>query len=487
MNLRWLPHFLRYLLVTGVVGCIVAVYAKLIHVNPTTVALTFLLGILFVANRLGLRYSVYMSLLAALAFNLFFLPPVGTLTIADSQNWVALLAFLIAGVLASHLSEKAKREAFDADRRRREVERLYEFSQKMMTSDRTADLLNNIPGYMSSTFRNEAVAIYLQEKDQIYRSLSDTRRFKKEELYNVTIRAEMRCASERDSCVAPLLLGLQAIGAIGIAGNLPSRETIDALGSLIAIAIERSLTAERLARTEAAQENERLRTALLDSLTHELRTPLTAITVSASGLRSGLIQDPDMKEEMLAVIEEASGRLNRLIGQAVEMAQLDAQHVQLQLESGQMENSVREAIAECKTLLGKHPVEVRHSPGLPAVRMDATWIRKVLHHLLENAAKYSEEEKPIVVSIEMKDSSLITSVADRGVGIDDFDKAMIFDKFYRGQSQRYRVQGTGMGLAIVRAIIEAHGGKVDVSSQRGVGSVFFFSLPLPELRSGHVI
>jgi two-component system sensor histidine kinase KdpD len=185
-----------------------------------------------------------------------------------------------------------------------------------------------------------------------------------------------------------------------------------------------------------------------------------------------------MKEEMLAVIEEASGRLNRLIGQAVEMAQLDARQVQLQLESRQMEDLIRDAIAECQTLLGKHPVEVRLPPGIPIVRMDANWIRKVLHHLLENAAKYSEEDRPIVVSAEVKDSSLITSVADRGVGIDDFDKAMIFDKFYRGQSQRYRVQGTGMGLAIVRAIIEAHGGKVDVSSQRGVGSVFSFSLPL---------
>lgn len=478
MNRRWLLYFLRYLFVTGVVGCIVAVYTKLLHVNPTTAALTFLLGILFVANRMGLRYSVYMSLLAALAFNLFFLPPIGTLTIADSQNWVALLAFLTAGVLASHLSERVRQEARAANQRRREVERLYEFSQKMMTSDRSADLLNNIPSHISSTFHNETVDIYLLDQDQIYRSLSDTRRFQKEELYEVTVRSETRCSKEGASCIAPLLLGLQAIGAIGIAGNLPSRETIDALGSLIAIAIERSLTAERLARTEAAQENERLRAALLDSVTHELRTPLTAITASITSLRSGMIKDPDMKEEMLAVIDEESNRLNRLIGQAVEMAQLDARQVQLHMESSKMKDVIQEAIAECRTLLEKHPVEVRLPQGIPAVRMDANWIRKVLHHLLENAAKYSEDGRPIVISAEVKESSFIASIADQGAGIDDFDKAMIFDKFYRGQSQRYRVQGTGMGLAIVKAIIEAHGGKVDVTSQRGLGSVFSFSLPL---------
>lgn len=453
-------------------------YLKLTHVNPTTVALTFLLGILFVANRLGLRYSVYMSLLAALAFNLFFLPPIGTLTIADSQNWVALLAFLAAGVSASHLSNRVKKEAQDANRRRLEVERLYEFSQKLMTPNRVTDLLNNIPGFINSTFHNASVAIYLLDHEEVYRSLPGARRFTKEELYKVAIRAELNCSPADDTCMAPLLLGLQSIGAIGISGNLPSRETIDALGSLVAIAIERSITAERLARSEAEQENERLRTALLDSVTHELRTPLTAIKASITSLKAGMIQDPDMKEEMLTVIDEESDRLNRLIGQAVEMAQLDAQRVQLQLEQRPMGKLAEDSVAEWQPFLEKHPVDIRISMGLPSVRMDATWIRKVLHHLLENAAKYSDEGKPIVISAEVRGSSLITSVADQGVGIDELDKALIFDKFYRGQSQRYRVQGTGMGLAIVKAIIEAHGGTVEVMSQRGIGSVFSFSLPL---------
>jgi two-component system sensor histidine kinase KdpD len=471
-------QFLRYGFVTALVGCIVIVYSRLIHVNPTTVALTFLLGILFVANRLGLRYSVYMSVLAALAFNLEFLPPIGTLTIADSQNWVALFAFLISGVLASHLSERVRREAREADRRRREVERLYDFSQQLLMSDRVSDLLNAIPGHINSSFHNEAVSIYLCEKDQVYRSLSDARDISKEELREIADRREMRCDPARNLCIAPLLLGLRAVGAIGIVGNLPSRETIDALGSLIALAVERSITAERLARTEASQESERLRTALLDSVTHELRTPLTSITGAITSLRSGMIKDDGIKEEMLAVIEEESLRLNHLIGQAVEMAQLDAQHVQLNLESRKIADVIQEAIAECHAFLEKHPVEVHLSPSLPDVRMDINWIRKVLHHLLENAAKYSEEGKPIFISAERKDSWIVTSVADRGAGIDELDKALIFDKFYRGQSQRYRVQGTGMGLAIVKAIVEAHEGKVDVTSQLGLGSVFSFTLPL---------
>src|SRR6185437_2514760 len=136
--------------------------------------------------------------------------------------------------------------------------------------------------------------------------------------------------------------------------NIPSRETIDALGSLIALAVERSVTADRLARTEASQESERLRTAILDSVTHELRTPLTAIMASITSLRSGVIQDAETREEMLAVIEEESTRLNHLISQAVEMAQLDAQHVKLELESRQLKDAVDQAVAECRSLLYAH-------------------------------------------------------------------------------------------------------------------------------------
>ena len=221
-----------------------------------------------------------------------------------------------------------------------------------------------------------------------------------------------------------------------------------------------------------------MRAALLDSVTHELRRPLAAISTSITSLRLGTIQDSDVKEEILAVIEEETARVNRLIGQAVEMAQLDAQHIQLQLEPAQMKDVVQEAIAECQALLEKHPIDVRLPSTLPAVRMDVKLIQKVFHNLLENAAKYSDDKQPIFISAEVKGSLLVTSVADRGHGIDDFDKSLIFDKFYRGQGQRYRVQGTGMGLAIVKAIVEAHGGKVEVTSQLGLGSVFSFSLPI---------
>jgi two-component system sensor histidine kinase KdpD len=160
------------------------------------------------------------------------------------------------------------------------------------------------------------------------------------------------------------------------------------------------------------------------------------------------------------------------------MAQLDANQVELRLEPHNIEEVIEEAVRESKQLLSARPVEVRLVPDLPPVRIDSGRIKEVLMQLLENAAKYSPPEAPIYVTGEVKNGVLTISVADRGPGIDDFEQSLIFEKFYRGRNQRLRVQGTGMGLAIAKAIVEAHGGRIGVTSQLGHGSVFYFSVPV---------
>jgi two-component system sensor histidine kinase KdpD len=184
------------------------------------------------------------------------------------------------------------------------------------------------------------------------------------------------------------------------------------------------------------------------------------------------------KEELLTVINEESDRLNRLVGEAAEMAQLDANQVELHLAPHPIREALGASIEDCKQVLGKHPLEIRLPDTLPAVRIDVTRIKEVFMHLLENAAKYSPPESPIHITGEVRNRTLMTSVSDRGSGIDDFEQALIFDKFYRGRNQRLAVQGTGMGLAIAKAIVEAHGGTIGVTSQLGHGSVFYFLLPL---------
>jgi two-component system sensor histidine kinase KdpD len=469
---------IRYVVAVSAVF-LITIFFRRIHVNnPTTVALTFLLTVLIVSTVWGLRVSVFMAVVATLTFNFYFLPPVGTFTIADPQNWVALFAFLVTAVIASQLSARARREALNANERRHDVERLYSFSQKLLTSDNVVELLNLLPRYIVDAFGVKAAAISLPDRGDVYRSTPDIGSLDSHDLQLVCSRGEPRIDSQRQLAFMPLRMGLRTVGSLGVSGSQLSRQTLDAMSSLIAIAIERVRAVENLSRTEAARESEQLRSVLLDSVTHEFRTPLTAIKASVTSLLSGSELAPEQKRELLTVINEESDRLNRLVGEAAEMAQLDANKVELKLGPHSIREALDAAIEGSRNILGTHPIEIRLPGDLPKVRMDEARIKEVLMQLLENAAKYSPADAPIQITGEVRNRQLMTSVSDRGAGIDDFEQALIFDKFYRGRNQRMTVQGTGMGLAIAKAIIEAHHGTIGVTSQLGHGSVFYFTLPV---------
>lgn len=478
MQRKLIRSIARYSISTASAAVIVAIYFRWLHVNETTVALTFLVGILLVAANWGLRHSIYLSILSAVAFNFFFLPPVLTFTVGDGRNWVALFAFLVTGIVASQLAERARREAKISRRRQREAERLYEFSQQMLVTGNVIDLLNVLPQMIAVTFNLAGAAVYLRARDRVYRSSADYMDVTASELRDAAFTRDHRRDEERNVTLIPILLGTRPIGAVGITGNGTSPEALDAVCGLAAIAIERAGAVEDLTRVEASRESERLRNALLDSVAHELRTPLTSITAAITTLRSDPMLDAEQRGEMMEVIEEEAARLDRLVGQAMEMAELDANDIKLDLRMHSMRDAVALALEATQGALKNHPVELRFADTLPPVQMDLERIAKVLQHLLENAAKYSAEGSPIFISAEVARGQLVTSVADRGAGVDDFERMMIFDKFYRGQNQRYRVQGTGMGLAIAKAIVEAHGGSIDVTSQPAQGSVFSFYLPL---------
>ncbi|MGC2735629.1 MAG: DUF4118 domain-containing protein [Candidatus Acidiferrales bacterium] len=479
-----LPRFLRFAAALAIVLIISVFYRHVLPVNPTTVALTFLLAILAVSTVWGIAVSVFMSIAAMLAFNFYFLPPVGTFTVADPQNWVALFAFLVVSVLASHLSTRARQQATDAAQRRREIEKLYAFSQGLLESGNVIQLLNRIPSQIVDIFEVGAAALLLAEKQKIYRSGPVIPRLDLETLKAMVIREEPLVDEANSLCFVPVRLGVRPIGSLGISGSMLSRQTLEAVGTLIAVAIERARAIEQLGLTEAAREGERLRTALLDSVTHALRTPLTSIKASVTNLLSNPSVTSQQRHELLTIINEETDRLNRLVGEAGEMARLDAGEVELRLESHPIEDVINAALSQCKLALGDRVVRVQVPPGLSNVRVDLVRAREALVHLLENANQYSPADQRITITAEATPDFIVTSVADRGAGIDDLEQNLIFEKFYRGKDQRYLVQGTGMGLPIAKAIIEAHGGTMSLTSQRGQGSVFSFTLPIDRGRSG---
>ena len=468
----------RYLASFAAVAVIAAVYRLLLHVNPTTVALTFLLLVLFVSANWGFRLAAITSLLATAAFNFFFLPPYGTFTIADPQNWIALFAFLVTAIIASNLAERARREAAQAHQRRTEVERLYALSQSLLTAENTAELLNRIPSIITETFGTAGAILRITARDNTYKSHPNVA-LDSGKLRTTIARGEP--ALEDRAAYIPLRIGVRTTGALAIAGVPPSRETLDAIGSLIGIAIERANAVEEVTKTRALQENEKLRSALLDSVTHEFRTPLTGIKASVTTLLAQYDLQEDQKQELLTVIDEETDRLNRLVGEAAEMAQLDSGMFKLEKHPHSIRQAVDAALQELKSILPPHPIILSVPENLPMLMMDCQRIAEVLVHLIQNATKYSPAESPIQISAKLEAGHLVCSVADQGSGIDSFEQSLIFDKFYRGRNQRYAAHGTGMGLAICKTIVEAHGGTIGVVSQIGKGSVFSFSLPLETL------
>jgi two-component system sensor histidine kinase KdpD len=493
----------RWLAIAIALAAIVSAFRHFSGVKDTTVALTMLLLVLLLAGNWGLRFAVGASIAGAILFNYFFLPPIGTLTIADTRNWVALFAFLGTAIYASHLAARIREESEEANARRRESEMLYRLGRQLLQPETVAQLFNFIPSSVSNSFNSPAVTLYIAEGERLY--LSDPKyisspkvawptgeappcadRTRAEIIHD--LREAMASPVFRpptDGCptTIPLHIGVRPSGALLLEATTLSRETMEALSGLVSMSIERAGALEASARSEAAKETERLRTALLDSVTHELRTPLTSIKASISALLSQDGLDPASRKELLTVIDEESDKLNHLIEQAVEMAQLDANKVHLELKPLAVAGLVEDTVAQIRAAHPGREIRVALSQSLPRVIADSAWIEKVLLNLLANAAKYSPADQPIFVSADPQGDMLSISVADRGAGIDPLEQGMIFDKFYRGQSyrdptKRQRISGTGMGLSIARAIVLAHGGTISVTSQLGHGSVFTFTLPI---------
>jgi two-component system sensor histidine kinase KdpD len=391
---------------------------------------------------------------------------------------VALFAFLFTSIMGSQLSARIRREADAAHSRRREVERLYSFSQKLLAEGNVIQLMNAVPNYVVECFEAGAAELFLPQKDKFYRSGYGAAQMDEEELKSAYLRDEVIVDSQRVLYFLPVRMGVKPIGSLGISGAKLSRQTLDAIGSLIAIAIERARAVEQLGESEADRQGERLKSALMDSIAHDFRTPLTSIKAAVTNLLALPKADPQQGRELLTIINEECDRLNHLVEEASEMAKLEAGEFELHLETVPVEDIIDRALQHLKKPLSDRKVAVRLNPELPPVRADVNRAQEILVQLIDNANMYSAKNQPITITAERNGDAVTTSVADRGPGIDAFEQGLIFDKFYRGRDQRYQVRGTGMGLSIAKAIVEAHRGTISVTSQLGHGSVFSFSLPV---------
>ena len=466
---------LRWTLAALALAGIVLVYRRWLHANQTTVALSLLLLILVVAAQWGLRYAVVLSLAATACYNFFFLPPIGEFTIADPQNWLALFAFLATAIIASRLSQTARDEAREARQRQRELEVLLSLSRELLQTESVATLLSTVPSAVASVTGARYGLLYLLEGGRLFQAGPDvTSDVELPHLHQLaTALTEVHC--ETEEIQMPLRTGVRPRGLLLLRGTSLTSRTAEGIGGLVALCIDRAQALESVARGEAAKESERLRALMIDSVTHELRTPLTSIRGAATSLLTTDVADANVQRELLSIIDEETDRLNRLVSEAVEVAQLDAQQVQMRFEPVAVDAVVSNALQTCSTQMDGHKVE-QHIPGDLRLRADPAYVEKILCNLLENAAKYSAPGTPIVITAEQRGEAVALSIADRGIGIEADEQALIFERFYRARGGN-SVGGTGMGLAISRAIAQAHGGEISLRTQPGQGSVFTVTLP----------
>ena len=491
MNLQ--KNWLGYTAALCGVALVTLLYRAIISdVNATTVALSFLLVVLAVASMYGLGPAIVGSVLGMICFNFFFLPPVGTLTIQDPQNWVALFAFLITAVTASQLSSAARARADEAEKRRAEVWKLYQLSRTIIATPDSETAMSSIARQVVEVFGLAYCAVFLPAGNQWERAAfagDYSTSIAQADVEDAFRAGEVKpSASKPGLTYAPLKMGVKPIGVLVASSEDVGRGTIEAIAGLVALALERARFLKEVSRTEALRQSDELKSALLASVSHDLRTPLTAMrTAVDSLLEESISWDRSALREFHLIISEEVNRLTRLVQNLLEMARIEAGELKLSRRWESLSEIFNNVLLRCHASLRNHRVKVEMEENQPMIRADSRLIAGALVNLIENAAKYSPADTEIRIGGRVKDGQLIISVNDQGAGITHAEVSRVFDKFYRGQHLTGgQTCGTGMGLAIAKGIVEAHGGRIWVDSQFGRGATFSFAIPV-ESKTAEVV
>jgi two-component system sensor histidine kinase KdpD len=463
--------------------------------SVSNIPLVFLTAVLTSAIVYGLWPSLFACLVSVLTYNFFFLSPIYTFTIADPDNIVALFFFAVVAVIASNLAARVRAQAVAARQRAAVTEDLYLFSRKL-AGVFTLDELLWATAYQIALMLKVRVVLLLPEGETVTVRAGYP---PEDELDGADLAAAKWCWQHNHSAgrgadtlpgakrlFLPMRTGRGSVGVVGIDGDRhgplltpDERRLLDALSDQAALAIERINLAEDLDRATIVAETERLRSALLTSLSHDLRTPLASILGSATSLHNyGAQIDERALKELTGTIREEAERLNRFIANLLDMTRLESGAVAPRLSPVDLAELVGSALARAATILAGHEVELDIAADLPMLNLDPVLFEQVLFNVFDNAAKYARAGTIVRLMARRDGARVRIDVSDEGIGIASADLEKVFDKFYRVHAQDTQRAGTGLGLAICRGFVEAMDGTIVARNRADrAGAVFTISLP----------
>lgn len=462
-------------------------------VNVTDIAMLFLLAVMVSAARDGARPSVLASVLAIAAFDFVFVPPYYTFAVADASYVFTFGVMLVVALSISRLAARIRGQAEAAREREQHTAALYALSRRLADARNTRELAEAVSGQVRETLAAPATVL-LPDEAGGFAALGDGAAAPGDAAPGVApwVLEHGQPAGigtdtlpGADALYLPITASGRAVGVLRVevrdqrrARDPIQRQLLDAIADQAGVALERAALSARSEQEKMATQAERLRSSLLSSLSHDLRTPLAGIEGAASALKDGADRlSAEARTELAQTILEEARRMMRLVSNLLEMVRVESGTLQVQREWQSVEEVIGVALLRLEERLHTHLLRTDLPADLPLVPMDGLLVEQAMVNLLENAAKYSPAGAPIDVTASIRDGEVVLSVADRGPGVPPGEDERIFDKFYRSAAHE-RVGGAGLGLTIVRAIAQAHGGRVWVESRPGGGAVFRFALPL---------
>jgi two-component system sensor histidine kinase KdpD len=498
-----------YLVSTAMVAIAILVGVALRQVlNVSSISLVFLTAVLGSAASFGLGPSLYACIAAVLAYNFFFLPPLYTFTIEDPENVVTLFFFLVTAFIASNLAAGVRAQAVTARARARTTEELYRFSRKLAGIVSLDDLLWATAYQIAAMLKLRVVVLLPEHPDG--ETLTVRGAYPPEDTMDeADLAAAHWCwQSNRPAgrgadtlpgakrLFLPLRTAAGPVAVVGVDRDEPDpargglllspdqRRLLDALGDQAAVSIERIRLAEDVDRARLLAETERLRSALLTSISHDLRTPLATILGAAGTLQAHHASMTDaQRQELLGSIAEEAERLNRFVANLLDMTRLESGALALRREPTDLGEVIGSALTRAGRVLAGHHVALDVAPGLPLLDLDAVLLEQVLFNLLDNAARYTPQGSTVTMRAWRDGGEVRMQLIDDGPGIAPELTERIFEKFYRAPQARLQADhqraGTGLGLAICRGFIEAMGGRITAANRADrSGAVFTIALPV---------